>query len=152
MNNPIQINEATAADLPSIEPLIFELFEAMESPPRGGRRHALENCRALMKDPTHHMLVARMGDSVVGLINFMTRRTIAHARPSGLIDELIVSAECRGRGIGKRLISAAAEKCRELGCEELEVTTEKANAGAREFYKKCGFDEDAVLLERLVGD
>lgn len=150
MNAGISIAEATEADLSSIVPLISELFEAMNSPPHRGSRHAVENCRAVMKDPSHHMLVARAGKSVAGFINFTTRRTIVHARPSGLIDELIIAQKCRGQGIGKHLISAAAEKCRALGCEELEVSTEKTNTTAREFYKKNGFNEDAVLLERLL--
>ena len=152
MNDAVSIEEATAADLPSIGPLLSELFEAMAGPPDSGSQHAVENCRAVMKDALHHMLVARVGNSVVGFINFMTRRTIAHARPSGLIDELIVAETYRGQGIGKELIAAATQKCLELGCDELEVSTERTNTRAREFYKKCGFDEDAVLLEKFLDD
>jgi len=152
MRSGISIEQATEADLPLIEPLIRELFESMDNPPDAGLRHAVENCRAAMKDPSLYVLLARPGDSAVGFINFTTRRTIVHARPSGLIDELIVAQKYSGRGIGKRLISAAAQRCRELGCDELEVSTEKTNRRAREFYKKCGFAEDAVLLEKLLHD
>ena len=70
-----------------------------------------------------------------------------HPLPSGLIDELVVTKESRNSGIGKRLILAAADKRRELGCCEVEVSTEKSNTKARGFYQSCGFDEDAVLLE-----
>jgi RimJ/RimL family protein N-acetyltransferase len=42
--------------------------------------------------------------------------------------------------------------CQNLGCDEIEVSTEKENTKARDFYKNCGFDEDAVLLERGLGD
>jgi GNAT superfamily N-acetyltransferase len=70
-----------------------------------------------------------------------------HPRPSGLIDELVVKETSRGSGIGKQLVQAAISRCRELGCSELEVSTEKSNVKARQFYKTCGFEEDAVLLE-----
>jgi deoxycytidylate deaminase len=40
--------------------------------------------------------------------------------------------------------------CCRLGCVELEVSTEKTNAAARRFYRQCGFDEDAVLLEMAL--
>ncbi len=33
------------------------------------------------------------------------------------------------------------EKCRESGCCELEVSTMTRNKKAREFYRKCGFEE-----------
>jgi GNAT superfamily N-acetyltransferase len=95
--------------------------------------------------------MAKVQGKLVGLIHFTVRRTITHARPSGLIEELVVARGHRGRGIGKRLVAAAADKCRELGCEELEVSTEKANVRAREFYRKCGFQEDAVLMEMHFG-
>jgi GNAT superfamily N-acetyltransferase len=64
-----------------------------------------------------------------------------------LIDELVVAKTYRGRGIGKVLIEAATDKCRELGCCEVEVSTEMTNDKARAFYKSCGFKEDSVLLE-----
>ena len=44
-------------------------------------------------------------------------------------------------------MAATIERCRELGCCEVEVSTKMTNTAAREFYKRCGFDEDAVLLE-----
>lgn len=147
MNRKVIIEDAAETDLPSIGLLISELFEAMDNSPGNGPEQAVENCLALIRDPSHHVLVARTGTSVAGFINFTIRRTISHARPSGLVDELIVSKKYQGRGIGARLISAAKRKCRELGCEELEVSTERANSAAREFYRKCGFDEDSVLLE-----
>jgi hypothetical protein len=34
-----------------------------------------------------------------------------------------------------------------LGCCELEVSSLKSNTAARDFYKKCGFEEEALLLE-----
>jgi ribosomal protein S18 acetylase RimI-like enzyme len=83
----------------------------------------------------------------VGFINFSTRRTTMHLAPSGLIDELVVSRRSRGTGIGKHLIQSAVDRCRELGCCEVEVSTEKSNTRARRFYRACGFEEDAVLLE-----
>jgi ribosomal protein S18 acetylase RimI-like enzyme len=100
-----------------------------------------------MQDPDNYMLVAKDNEHILGFVNFTTRKTIMHPGPSGLIDELVVSKSSRGSGIGKRLIAAVIERCRELGCCEVEVSTEKSNARARRFYKSCGFDEDAVLLE-----
>jgi len=83
----------------------------------------------------------------VGFINFTVRQTILHQNPSGLIDELVVAEEYRGKGAGKQLVQAAIEKCRRLGCCEVEVSTEKANLNAREFYKQCGFEEIGMLFE-----
>ena len=88
-----------------------------------------------------------MEGTPVGFINFTIRQTILHRSPSALIDELVVAEEYQGKGVGKQLVLAALEKCRQLGCCEVEVNTEKTNLKAREFYKKCGFEERGMLFE-----
>jgi len=147
MSNEITIQPATENDLPSIKPLLLELMDAMKNTAGFDVEKSIENCRSLIKDPANHMLVARDKDSILGLVNFTTRKTITHPRPSGLIDELIIAKRSRNSGIGKQLILATINKCREVGCCEVEVSTEKSNIQARQFYKACGFKEDAVLLE-----
>jgi ribosomal protein S18 acetylase RimI-like enzyme len=143
----ITIGPATEADLPSIKPLLLELMDAMDNAEGFYIDQAVENCHVLIKDPASHILLAKDKDAVVGFINFTTRKTLMHPGLSGLIDELVVSSSHRGLRIGENLLLAAIEKCRELGCCEVEVSTEKSNTRAREFYRRCGFEEDAVLLE-----
>ncbi len=152
MSNKIRIEPATETDLPSIKPLLLELVDAIENREGFSVEQSVENFRILVKDPAYYMLLARDGDNILGFVNFTTRRTIMHPRPSGLIDELIVSRRSRSSGIGKKLVMGAINKCRELGCCEVEVSTEKSNIKARRFYKACGFEEDAVLLEIDLGE
>ena len=147
MTHSINIAPAREEDLPAITELIVELSDQVDGPDATDRQTIEKNVMVLFHDPAAHFLVARNADVVVGFVNFTTRKTIVHSSESGLIDELIVSGEHRGQGIGKRLISAVMDKCRELGCCELEVSTMMSNKKARGFYKKCGFDEEAVLLE-----
>jgi GNAT superfamily N-acetyltransferase len=91
--------------------------------------------------------VASADGAPVGFIHFAVRQTILHRGPSALIDELVVAEEYRGKGIGGELVLAVIEKCKQLGCCEVEVSTEETNTEAREFYEKCGFEERGVLYE-----
>jgi len=143
----ITIEPAQEADLPSIRLLLVELMEAMNDTEGFDIDRAVGNCRTLMNSPSHYVFVARQGNRVVGFVNFATRQTVLHPAPSALIDELVISENSRGMGVGKLLIQAVVDKSRELGCCEIEVSTEKTNAKARRFYKTCGFEEDALLLE-----
>ncbi len=148
MSEPdIQIGAAAESDLDEIVSLLRELADTVEDQRGIDVKVAAENLVALLGDSNSHLLVARSGGEVVGFINFTVRYTAMHAGPSGLIDELIVRNNLRGSGVGRSLVMAAAETCRRLGCVELEVSTEKTNAAARRFYRQCGFEEDAVLLE-----
>jgi len=146
MNNTL-IRKAKESDSPAIEKLMTELIETMDNTEGINIQLVLENYRNLLSDASSHFLVAEIEGVIVGFINFTTRKTVLHRGPSGLIDELVITKSYRGKGIGKRLLSAAIEKCKQLGCCEIEVSTEKLNTKAREFYKKSGFKERGVLFE-----
>ncbi|GAG71099.1 unnamed protein product [marine sediment metagenome] len=143
----IRIREAKESDLLTIGKLTLELIEAMGDTEGIDIKLIAENCRNLLSEANSYILVAEIGGVVVGFINFTTRKTILHRGLSGLIDELIVAKSYRGEGIGKQLLSGAIEKSRQLGCCEVEVSTEKTNTKAREFYRQCGFTERGVFFE-----
>jgi ribosomal protein S18 acetylase RimI-like enzyme len=143
----IIIREAKKSDLLTIGKLTLELIEAMGNTEGIDVKLIAENCQNLLSEANSHILVAEIGGVVVGFVNFTTRKTILHRGLSGLIDEIIVAKSYRGKGLGKKLLSSAIEKSRQLGCCEVEVSTEKTNIKAREFYRQCGFTERGVLFE-----
>lgn len=147
MSHTISILEATEADLPAIEALLVELINTMDNPQGFTTPRLRDNCRFLINRTNSHLLVAKIGEIMVGLINFSLHQTATAPGMSGLIDELIVSKDYRGQGIGQKLVSAAINKCRQLGCCEIGVITGEVNTKAREFYKRCGFEEGSVFLE-----
>jgi ribosomal protein S18 acetylase RimI-like enzyme len=143
----VLIREAKESDLLTIGKLTLELIEAMGSTGGIDIKLIAENCRNLLSEVNSHILVAEIEGMVAGFVNFTTRKTILHRGLSGLIDELIVAKSYRGKGIGKQLLSSAIEKSRQLGCCEVEVSTEKTNIKAKEFYRQYGFTERGVFLE-----
>jgi len=143
----IIIREAKESDLLTIGKLTLEFIEAMGDTEGINIKLIAENCRSLLSEANSYILVAEIGGVVVGFVNFTTRKTILHRSLSGLIDELIIAKSYRGKGIGRQLLSSAIEKSRQLGCCEVEVSTEKINIKAKEFYGQCGFMERGVLFE-----
>ncbi|MFH0931837.1 MAG: hypothetical protein V1890_07875, partial [Candidatus Zixiibacteriota bacterium] len=75
MIKDITVELATEADLPSIKPLLLELMDAMDNTEGFDVEQSFENCGVLIKDSAHHMLVAKDKDTVVGFVNFTTRKT-----------------------------------------------------------------------------
>jgi ribosomal protein S18 acetylase RimI-like enzyme len=145
--NDIVIRKARKSDLPAIKRLLAELINAMDDTECIDMRIAPGIWERLLRDARSHFLVATAGGTPVGLIHFTTRQTVLHRSPSGMIDELIVTVEYQGKGLGKQLVLAAVERCRQLGCCEVEVSTEQTNLRARKFYRKCGFDKTEMLFE-----
>jgi len=143
----ILIREAKEYDMLTIGKLTLELIEAMGNIESIDIKLIAENCRNLLSEVNSHILVAEIKGDVVGFVNFTTRKTILHRGLSGLIDELVIAKSYRGKGIGMQLLSSAIKKSHQLGCCEVEVSTEKTNTKAREFYRQCGFTERGVFFE-----
>ena len=69
------------------------------------------------------------------------------------ISGLAVAAEHRGQGLGTRLLVAARERARRLGCRELSLICLADNAGARRLYEREGFivvDRRAVVPHPII--
>jgi GNAT superfamily N-acetyltransferase len=145
--NGIVIREAKKSDLSAIRRLLAELISTMDDTECIDMRIALKTWEHLLKDARSHLLVATARTIPVGLIHFTIRQTVLHRSPSAMIDELVVTKQYQGKGIGKQLVLAAIERCRQLGCCEVEVSTERTNVKARKFYRKCGFDKTEILFE-----
>ena len=147
MNN-ILVRRAIKSDIPAVSKLAIELIDSVKNSGDIAKHVLSENSRNALTNPNSYILVAETEEKVIGFISFMTRKTIMHSGPCGLIDELVVSKRHRRKGVGKELIKAAVEECKKLRCCEVEVSTEFTNVNAREFYKHCGFEETGVILEK----
>lgn len=59
----------------------------------------------------------------------------------GLIEPLAVDPKCRGRGIGRTLLTQALTRLNGAGGTKALVNVEPENAAARALYRSCGFSE-----------
>lgn len=94
----------------------------------------------------YHNLVAVIGDQIVGFLSLVCYATFFHEGGTALINELIVDADWRGRGIGKQFVEEAIQLAKQKGMDQIEVGTELTNDDALNFYSTCGFDEEYRLL------
>jgi ribosomal protein S18 acetylase RimI-like enzyme len=149
----MKIREATVEDSAVIAQLMAQLIEAsgyegwQVSP-----EQVEESLRKMANSDAYQVLLAEDGGQVVGLLSLSFRHTLFHSAPSALIDELVVERAHRRRGVGRQLMAEAIERCRAAGCCEIEVSTERSNEAAQEFYRQHGFSHEAVLFEREFGE
>jgi GNAT superfamily N-acetyltransferase len=139
------ITSATPADTVAVEDLMTQLAEFSSGAPDDG---VATRFAYLLNSPSHAVFVARDSQAAtIGLLVASQRMTLWHAGPCALIEELVVDQEWRGKGVGKTLIRAAMDWAINLGCNELEISTDCENVQAQALYRKMGFDHQAVLLE-----
>lgn len=79
------------------------------------------------------------GDGPDGLSLFRFRPGIWSAGLEAYLQELYVIPALRGRGIGRALMEATIELCRERGVDGIDLNTGETDTAARALYESMGF-------------
>jgi GNAT superfamily N-acetyltransferase len=127
------------ADLDDLLPLMRAYCDFYGVAPADAELLSL--ARALIADPEREgvQLLARDGERrAVGFATiFWSWSTLSAAR-IGVMNDLFVAAEARGRGVAEALIEACVERCRERGARSLGWQTALDNHRAQAVYDRVG--------------
>lgn len=140
----LQIRSASPGDEAAIVRLIQELANT-----EGEASPITEEYAAVyLSSPGSHLLLADQDGESIGLLSYSIRPDLYHAGPTALIEELVVQAAKRGRGVGSALLSELFRDLARRGVVEVSVTTMPDNQRARRFYQAHGLVDEAVFLEK----
>jgi GNAT superfamily N-acetyltransferase len=142
----ITTRPATPADEAAILALLPQLFEPPGSrPPSYTDERGRTRIRWALERPDADILLALDGEALVGLASvYADIQSIRYGKRCWLQD-LVVSKEARGRGIGRLLLDAATEWARERGCTHLELSSGMGRVDAHRFYRREGMTEEYVF-------
>ena len=147
---PVPIRPYRPADLDAIKSLTVESFGGVTLEQNvedalgviNGRDWRWRKARHLDEDVAINpggVFVADAGGRVVG---YVTTR-IDREAGKGRVPNLAVAAECRGLGLGRRLIETALDYFRAEGLAYAVIETMAGNAVGNHLYPACGFAEVA---------
>lgn len=150
MHLPMNICPATQADLPALCELLQALFagEAEFTPNADAQYRGL--AAIVANEQLGTILVARHDDAVVGMVNVLYTVSTALGAPVALLEDLIVAAPLRRKGIGTMLLQAAFHAARAHGCKRITLLTDAANAAAQRFYVRHGFCASSMVPLRIA--
>jgi len=103
----------------------------------------------LIADPAVTLLVAKDGEDIVG-----TTTVIVYTTPFWIkarLDEVVVDADARGKGVGEALVKAALDVGRAKGAQvaELQSGRGQMRRAAHRLYERLGFtirDSDVMRI------
>jgi ribosomal protein S18 acetylase RimI-like enzyme len=130
----VRIRKADAADAAALARLSGELGYATEV------AQMTRRLARVLADDEHRVFVAEAeeGGAVMGWLQVHLTKII-ESEPRGEIVGLVVSADVRGRGIGRKLVEAAEAWAKEQGAESVGVRCNTTRAEAHAFYERLGF-------------
>jgi GNAT superfamily N-acetyltransferase len=115
------VRPATSEDLPGIAVGVCALLVELGGQP-APQRQLQDAARALLDEPREGALfVADAGGKLVGLLGVSWQSAMRIPGRYGLIQELWVHAEWRGKRVGGELLAALATLARDLGIGRIEV-------------------------------
>lgn len=85
-------------------------------------------------------LVAEYEEKVVGFLSIHIQHILHHPKSTCELQELNVFREYRSMGVGTALLQEAERIAKELGLEEIELTTKIFRKRAQEFYTRLGYE------------
>lgn len=97
----------------------------------------------------NRLFVARRSDNkeIIGMLTLIVFR-IPYAK-KGLIEDVVVDEEYRGKGIGTKLISTAINQARQEKVKYLDLTSNPKRVAANRLYQRLGFEKRNTNVYRI---
>jgi putative acetyltransferase len=147
LGNPV-IRPATNKDVAKIRALIFAVLDeyGLEPAPKTTDKD-LDDVEAFYAGGAFDVLVTPEGD-IIGTVGLWPLNENGGERAVEL-RKMYLKSSSRGRGYGKRMLTHAIARARELGFKRIELQTARVLEEALGLYAKYGFEHSpTAALER----
>jgi GNAT superfamily N-acetyltransferase len=143
------IRPAKTADIPSLCSLLSELF-LIESDFSPDSQKQAKGLSLILTDRSGSaaVLVAEKEDEIVGMCSVQTLISTAEGGPAGFVEDLVVRKDCRGNGIGSRLLSEILTWCDTKGISRVQLLRDSDNNNALTFYAANGWRSTKLVCMR----
>jgi GNAT superfamily N-acetyltransferase len=138
-----EVGEMSAEILEALQRLLPQLNPRLPLP-------TAERLQRIIDDPDVTLVVARDGGRISG-----TTTVIVYTTPYWIkarLDEVVVDAEARGKGVGEAMVRYCLEVGRRKGAQVVELQSGRAEqrAAAHRLYKRIGFEVRDSDIFRII--
>lgn len=146
----IEIDFATAADLPQLADLLAELL-TLESDFKPDREKQLRGLRLILDNTVlGRLFVVRDGERVLGMANALITVSTAEGGYVLLLEDVIMRRGQRGNGLGRKLLEHVLGWATAQDITRVTLLADRDNAAALDFYRKLGFDDSRMRVLRKL--
>ena len=94
-----------------------------------------------LNDPNSTTMVVCEGNTIIGVASIHIIYKLS--RTLGLIEDVAVDKDHRGKGIGKSLVEKLIEIGKQKNCDKIVLNTSEKNS---KFYEKIGFEKNEIQM------
>ena len=148
MTPEVHVREAVSGDIDGLLPLLKELF-SIETDfcfNEDLQRRGL----TMMLEPSENrcMMIASAGNRIIGMASIQTLISTAVGGRSGIVEDVVVTSEWRGKGIGRCLLEAIETWAHTKGLKRMQLLADATNTPALEFYQNRGWKTTQLICLR----
>jgi GNAT superfamily N-acetyltransferase len=136
------VRPAEGGDLAAVAGLAAELASSFAFSPESFRA----SYPSLLADQGARLLLAADGQEILGYLLGFRHLTFYANGPVAWVEEVVVRAGDRGRGVGGALFSAFEQWAGGQGCALVALATRRAAP----FYRAVGYEESAAYFRKVL--
>ena len=103
-----------------------------------------------LTSPSKTYLVAIDKNRIIGFGSLSLKDDLWPEGQVAYLDELVVDAEYRNKGIGAQLLDRLISKARKANCYRIELTSAFYRKESHRFYEKHGFESRAYVFSKVL--
>lgn len=139
----LQIRQATQADITAVLDLYAQ--PGLDDGQVLSEEAAQEVFAQFSRYPNYRLFVALDGSTVVGSYAMLVMHNLAHrGTPSAIVEDVVVTSDRQGQGIGRQMMAHAVAEARAAGCYKLALSSNRKRTQAHAFYESLGFAQHGL--------
>ena len=145
-----RIDNATHSDIPALVGLLTELFGIdMDFQPDAEKQ--VRGLELLMANPEQAVIKIARNDSgkAIGMVSAQLVISTAQGAASAWVEDMVVSGDYRGTGLGRTLLEAALEWARGKGATRAQLLVDMENQPAIGYYRHLGWETTQLQARRI---
>ncbi len=139
----MEIRDATKDDISAMAELLHQLF-AIEVDFTPNYARQCRGLELLLERPSAIVIVAEEDGAVVGMCTMQIIASTAMGMEVGLIEDVVIDVEYRGKGIGSALMREMEERAAQKHLGRLQLLADKNNGPAQCFYRQQGWQHTSL--------
>jgi len=146
----MKILKATITNIPELCILLDSLF-SQELEFESNRQIQTKALTAVINNKeVGDIFVAIKDEKIVGMINLLYTISTALGGKVALLEDMVISQDNRGLGVGSLLIEHAITYAKQNECQRITLLTDNNNHNAHNFYSKHGFESSSMKTFRKL--
>ena len=141
---------AVENDIEALSGMIAFVF-SLEKDFSVDRQKQLDGLKLLLANGNSRVFVLKHKNVPVGMCTAQLLISTAEGGYKALIEDVAVAPECRGRGLGRKLLKYVSDWAKTVGVKRLDLAADADNASASAFYREMGWTKTNLIVWQNKG-